>query len=522
MKPGATNGPRARFTFGGAAAIGAVLLCMLLFALVRRHSYDEGQYVAATQLALHGLPYRDFPYLQTPLQPMLFAPIAGLFADHIFLALRAANALCGTAAIVLLWSALRRAGAGERSALAATALFAMCEPFLFGAAVVRNDALPVMLSCAALVSLAGPPGRRAAFVGALAMGAAAAAKISYALPAAALVAMAIGGPKALKRHLPLMPTLAGMAIPALFVAALAAAAPGAFLYEVLIFPVEGPRQWYIANGESALLSWRHPGNFVLFGLFGPALAAVVAVAAAAWRERSVKPATHPRRIVFGGLLAASLIGAYLPNPSFRQYWIPALPPLFLCLGLAFERWPELRSRRMTAVWATFAVAGVATSAVQLGAALWSGSQAVELDRTATRINALMDRAGVIGPVAGLDPDVFAGSRRFLDPRFASGRFLYRTYRQITPHQTRAWHIATFADTDMLANDPPAAIITYRQTKSGTKNERLNSWIEQSAAAAGFRSAGGIDNLRLWLRESDRFQKAVGPLAAQRLGESRAP
>ena len=177
---------------------------------------------------------------------------------------------------------------------------------------------------------------------------------------------------------------------------------------------------------------------------------------------------------------------------------------------------------MMAMWATFAVAGVATSAVQLGAALWSGSQAIEQDRTATRINAVMDRAGVIGPVAGLDPDVFAGSRRFLDPRFAGGRFLYRTYRQITPHQKRAWHIITFADTDMLANEPPAAIITYRQTKPGTKTERLNSWIEQGAAAAGFRPVGGIDNLRLWLRESDPFQRAAGPLAAPRLGESRAP
>ncbi|MEO7504479.1 MAG: DUF2029 domain-containing protein [Sphingomicrobium sp.] len=478
----------------------ALTLLLLLLALVRRHSFDEGQYVAATQLALHGLPYRDFPYLQTPLQPMLFAPIAGLFADHLFLALRATNALCGAAAIGLLWVALRRVGASERSALAAAALFAVCEPFLFGVAVVRNDALPVMLSCAALAALAGPPGRRAAFLGALAMGAAAAAKISYALPAAALVAMAMGGPRALRRRLPLLPTLAGMAIPALFVGAVAAAAPpGAFVYEVLVFPVEGPRQWYNANHESALMGWGHPGNFILFGLLGPALAAVIAVAAAAWRARGDGLNAYPRRMLFGGLLAASLVGAYLPNPSFRQYWIPALPPLFLCLGLAMDRWPALRSGRMKAVWAAFAVAGVATSVVQLGGALRSGPAALAKDRMATKINALMDEAGVTGPIAGLDPDTFAGARRPIDPRFAGGRFLYRTYRQVSPGDARAWHIATFADPAMLASDPPAAIVTLRQTKEGTKTERLNRWIEQGAVGAGFRPAGEAGDLRLWLR-----------------------
>lgn len=500
------------------AAMVAVTLLLLLLALVRRHSFDEGQYVAATQLALHGLPYRDFAYLQTPLQPMLLAPVAGLFADHVLLALRAVNALCGAAAIGLLWVALRRAGAGERAALAATALFAACEPLLFGAAVVRNDALPVMLSCAALAALSGPPGRRAAFLGALAMGAAAAAKISYAVPAAALVAMAIIGPRALRQQLPAAATLAGMAIPVVFVAAVAAAAPGAFLYEVLVFPIEGPRQWYTANHESALLGWGHPGNFILFGLFGPALAAVVAVAAAAWREREAGLTAHPRRMLFGGLLAASLVGAYLPNPSFRQYWIPALPPLFLCLGLAMDRWPALLSRRMKAVWAVFAVAGVATSAVQLGGALWSGSEAIALDRAATQINALMDRNSVNGPVAGLDPDSFAGSRRPIDPRFAGGRFLYRTDRQVTPEQQRAWHIATFADPASLASGPPAAIVTYCLTKSGTKTERLNGWLEQGATAAGFGPAGRVGNLCLWRPLPGRSERPAGPRPAERLGE----
>ena len=52
---------------------------------------------------------------------------------------------------------------------------------------------------------------------------------------------------------------------------------------------------------------------------------------------------------------------------------------------------------------------------------------------------------------------------------------------------------------MLASDPPAAIVTLRQTKEGTKTERLNRWIEQGAVGAGFRPSGEAGDLRLWLR-----------------------
>ncbi|WP_199743189.1 hypothetical protein [Sphingomonas ginsenosidivorax] len=68
-------------------------IIFMALALLRPVDHDESQYVAATVLTTHGLlPYRDFAYLQTPLQPFLFAPIAGPWT---WPALRIANALLG-------------------------------------------------------------------------------------------------------------------------------------------------------------------------------------------------------------------------------------------------------------------------------------------------------------------------------------------------------------------------------------------------------------------------------------------
>ena len=52
---------------------------MLLMVLTLPVDHDEGQYVAAALATARGLkPYADYVYLQTPLQPLLTAPITRL------------------------------------------------------------------------------------------------------------------------------------------------------------------------------------------------------------------------------------------------------------------------------------------------------------------------------------------------------------------------------------------------------------------------------------------------------------
>ena len=59
-----------------AFAFVALALWLVAIALLRRLSIDESQYVASAVLTAKGLlPYRDYAYLQTPLQPFAFAPL---------------------------------------------------------------------------------------------------------------------------------------------------------------------------------------------------------------------------------------------------------------------------------------------------------------------------------------------------------------------------------------------------------------------------------------------------------------
>jgi glycosyltransferase involved in cell wall biosynthesis len=78
----------------------AVLALFVLLALVIPSDHDEGQYVAAAHFVAEGLrPYRDLPYLQTPLQPFLAAPIAALTVGYNFISLRIATAIAAMAAL---------------------------------------------------------------------------------------------------------------------------------------------------------------------------------------------------------------------------------------------------------------------------------------------------------------------------------------------------------------------------------------------------------------------------------------
>ena len=100
----------------GAFAFSGLTIWLLALAFVRPLSVDESQYVAASALTAHGLlPYRDYAYLQTPLQPFVFAPLHLLFPGHLLLAIRLANALIGAATAVLVYLTARRIGASERA-----------------------------------------------------------------------------------------------------------------------------------------------------------------------------------------------------------------------------------------------------------------------------------------------------------------------------------------------------------------------------------------------------------------------
>ncbi len=473
----------------------SVLLMLLigtlaLLAMARPIDHDESQYVAATVLAWGKLPYRDFAYLQTPLQPLLLAPFATMAGTYAYPALRLINAMLGAGAVVAIYGAAREGGAAPRPSLAGAGLFAACDIFLFSVSVARNDALPVaMLAGACWLIMRASKGRGgvggAALIGLLLAGAAA-AKISFALPAAAYGLYALLD----RQHRPVAVAL-GAAPMVVLVAWLWALAPGAFWFDVITFPAQAPSDWYASGPRAAKLSMVAKLTDTLkFLALGPALLALWVIV----RQREELQRTR----ILGVLIVAGLIAALLPTPTWRQYLLPMLPPLFIGLAMTWHVRPAGRSQRVAAI--VLACAGLAPSVEALIGAARSGLPMAEAVRESTAIAAALDSAGVTGPIATLSPQFVPGTGRPIDPRFATGPFLYRSRALLGAGQARRWQLIT-SDRTLPIMPPPAALLIGGEDR----------WTSGSAAIdTALRRHPPFDRWQRVPVASNRFQLYLPP------------
>lgn len=422
------------------AAAGATALLLCLLAMLRPVDHDESQYVAAAVLSAHGLlPYRDYAYLQTPLQPFVLAPVAWAAGGYAWIALRLVNALLGAVAIAAVAGAARAAGARAMPALIAAGLFATCDILLFSVGTARNDALPAAALAVALWLALRPPTRASAVaIGALLAGAAA-AKISYALPAAAYGLIALFD----RARRPGWVALGAAPLLAL-VAWTATLNPAGFWFGTLVFPAAAPVDWYAGRPWKLSVAGKAV-DLLKFLALGPALLALVAVARG--RGRRWPDMTE-------WLLIAGLLAAVLPTPTWRQYLLPALPPLFVLLARRWSVAPPTRGWRIAV--AVFACAGLAPSLVALGS---GNAMPVALAQTRA-IRVALDRAGVDAPVATLSPQFLSGTGRLPDPRFATGPFVFRGTAIAPPGKEKQLVVVPRREIEPLfAAAPPAAILT---------------------------------------------------------------
>ena len=492
--------PLAQATHIGAVAVAVsplrhpvlqiVLLAVVLavLALMRPIDHDESQYVAAAALSAHGwLPYRDYAYLQTPLQPLLFAPVAWLAGGWTWPALRLVNALCGTVAVVAVWRAARAGGATPAMATAGAALFAACDVLLFSTSTARNDALPVMLLALALAPVMrqsrGRGDARDAVIIGLLLAAATATKLSYAVPAIGYGMVAVID----RRHRPLW-LAAGAAPVAALVLLLWALAPTAFVFDVITFPLHGPSEYYRAGGRAWKLGLGAKlVDLLKFLALGPALIALITAVRTRWRTRD--------GWALDALLIAGIVAAVLPTPTWRQYLLPILPPLFVRTAIAWSVSPP-RARLVTAL-ATFVIAGLVPSfmALRTTPPLWTALRDGEAARVA------LDGAGVMGPVATLSPQLLPPTGRLPDRRFATGPFYFRSLRLLPPKLEREAYLVSRGRVGAaLDPDPPAAILAGGENPNSAGDPRLDAVLERYAIERGWRLvpiAG--DRLRLYVR-----------------------
>lgn len=450
-----------------------VALVLMGFALIRPLDHDESQYVAAAVLARHGVIYRDFAYLQTPLQPLLFAPLAGAWA---FVELRLLNALLGAGCVAFVYAASRKGRAGRREALLAAGLLACCDSFLFGAAVARNDMLPACLFAAALwLMVKQTEGRgsagRAAAIGLL-LSAATAAKLSYALPALAYGGLALAD----RRYRPGWLLLGAMP-PALLVAISWASAPAAFAFDVLRFPTAAPEQFYAIHAAGKLGIPGRALNILKFLALGPALLASLIVLVD-FRRRS------RLAVMLDLMILAGLIAAILPAPTWRQYLLVMILPLFVRLSLT----PALRRppRGLRIAAAVFVVAGLVPSTIALVEAVRTRPPVFAAIAYGRALRSVMDRLHVVGPVATLSPQLIAPAGRPIDPRFATGPFFFRSDGLLSPDDERRFVLVGRANAAaQLSRRPPAAIVTGGEAGWTSGDDRLDAALAAAARRQGW-------------------------------------
>ena len=464
-----------------------VLAVLLGIAAFRPIDHDEGQYVAAVALMRSGLPFRDFAYLQTPLQPLIFAPLAWLCEGWLFLALRAVNALCAAGAASLLFRALCREGGSSRNAGIATIALVTCHAFLFAATVARNDALPLLLHMAGLALLLNAFGhaRRplSHMLAGLLLGAAASAKISYGLPAAAIGLFALLN---MRRVGPMnvLALAAGGMVGGLPTLILWGIAPDAAWFGIIDYSLKAPLEWQMLNQRAYMVETPLSAVRLLrFLAQGPALFALIMI--------GMSRLQHGKSSMAEGLLnfviLAGLVAAWLPRPIYAQYLVPLLPALFLRFGLMLDD-PRWSRPAITAILILCMGAGVAETAIRMAPNVASAdSPILSATMDAHAIGRIVRAAGVTGPIVSLTPERVADSGISLDPRFAAGPFLFRTRNLLTPAQRAAFHVLNGDSVvEGLTRHPPAAIVTGQESApSPASPHGLESPLIAWAKAQGY-------------------------------------
>jgi len=495
VQRGTTTYLRRSVPFATMMALTAILLLVGVFTAPNNH--DESQYVAGAALVRSGLIYRDFASLQPPLQTWLYAPLAALFPGQTLLAMRLMTALFGLSTAVAIYGAQRLLHVNRRSAALATLAMACCASFLFTGSVVRNDMLPAALASAATALLlhAAALGRaRIMILAGMLLGAATSAKLSYApMLACAAVAPLLAGKRAGLSQLLCFAAGAGLGLLPMLTAA--ALAPWSFIYGVFTYAQTAPFDWYAVSGRGHELN---PVvkflQLVLNMAQGPALLALVLGAGTVLRQHD---RLRPEHVMLAALILGGWIGAALPTPTQIQYLLPMLPPLFVAFGLIVDR--GLLERRLPRILlALFAVAGVSPTVIDAAAAIRSAPPVLVIQSQARAIGSLLSEAGARGPIATVAPERAIDSGYPIDPRFATGPFLFRNDRLMPAALVRSLNTVTPRTLELLFHEaPPAAILVGYEKWRRNGEPPADAPLETFALRHGFERillADGIGRL----------------------------
>lgn len=486
--------------------LGFLAIALPLLAIISPINHDETQYIAAAQLASEGLvPFRDFLYLQTPYQIYFFAPLFSIFGESGFIAARVATGMLGAGIIATTFFTLRAAKVQEAQAAICCILLWLCHTFVFSVTVVRNDALPALLLAIAiliaarLLSWRSESERRVVpwFIAGALLGLAAGTKVSYLAPALAFAGFPAWA--FLLKATPLRNAFTQSASIGLgLVAALLPLlwfreiAPLAFDYGNFGYHAEAPLAWYAANGlEDRLTPLAKVRDVLLTLVRGPALFALAIygwLRLRSFRNRNVQ---SPFLILIDVLILAGLAATIAPTPTWRQYAMPLLPPLFIGLGLV---WGDVGDKPSNTPFAAklalliAAIIGIGQPVFQLWqGTLGSDASPLTISKEGAYLAKEARNAGLAGESVSLSPEVVLASGLPLDPTFATGPFAYRTGSMIPPADRRTMKVTSVATIEAyLEQNRPDTIVTGYENFDHVDALGLETPIEAYAKANGYR------------------------------------
>jgi hypothetical protein len=508
MKAGSARGKEVWRAIGRLPAWFDILVIVasgLAFALLSLNApfnADEDQYIAGAVLAASEVIYRDFMHLQTPLQPLLLAPVTRLFPGNVFTALRLTNALLATLAAVGIYGAQRAAGVRGRVALLATVLLALCPSYRICATHVRNDMLPAALSAFAMfAAVSAARNYRGAILllwplAGLGFGLATSAKIAHAfLLAGAGSYLLWRWFRAADRGAALQAVLAYSAgclaglLPTLVLAVLAL---DAFNFGVFKYALTCPFEWFRREGQADLLSLggKVKKTFEIL-LQSPALPALLSAFVLRCLRREA--IVGPEMPLLDMLVVAGGLAALAPTPTWPYYFLTFLLPLFVWLGVEIDAGIDQRRSAVLAVIAVTALFALGVlpdygrlllKTVRKPPELWLVPR---VEAEAEWIGGQLQAMAAQGTIATLSPFIVVDSGYPLDRRFATGFFVYHYCQLHNAQDDLRFHTlgpATLARS--LDAESPAAIVVGYQSRPWPSGIIFDTDLRNYALSRGYR------------------------------------
>jgi hypothetical protein len=196
-------------------------------------------------------------------------------------------------------------------------------------------------------------------------------------------------------------------------------------------------------------------------------------------------------ILIDVLVLAGLAATIAPTPTWRQYAMPLLPPLFIGLGLVWQDAGKKQSKTPQIAKAAMLIAAI----VGLGQPvfqLWQGTLGSDVSPlTISKEGAYLAKearnAGLDGESVSLSPEVVLASGLPLDPTFATGPFAYRTGSMIAPADRQTMKMTSVETIEAyLEQTRPDTIVTGYENFDHVDALGLETPIEAYAKANGYR------------------------------------